>query len=263
MAASETTKVDVNDSTLEHTLTHDIHGFEIDYAALPKGYYHSRFFLGTFLATGLAIMAGTGAFGFAAPLLGVINADIGPDARYTWISLVYNAVLAVFLSPVGRLSDIFGRRYFFVGGAVVAIIGSVVCATAQDIPTLVGGRERFVWKVDSNLSQIGGNVLLAAATATQLSFHFVIGELVPMKHRYLAIGMIYVFTYGSSGMGPAISASFVAHHPNVGWRGVYWLLLALNVAAFLCWFFFYVPESVSYVGIRSACEIWTDFVPQL
>lgn len=148
MAALGTHKTDVahnenvsesNANTLEHTLAHDIHGFEIDSAALPKGYYRSRFFLGTFLATGLAIICGTAAFGFAAPLLGVINADIGPDARYTWISLVYNAVLAVFLSPVGRLSDIFGRRYFFVGGAVVAIVGSVICATAQDIPTLVSG----------------------------------------------------------------------------------------------------------------------------
>ncbi|KAF1840697.1 MFS general substrate transporter [Cucurbitaria berberidis CBS 394.84] len=237
MATPETTKANVNhtenastinDSTLEHTLTQNIHGFEIDFAALPKGYYYSRFFLGTFLATGLAIICGTAAFGFAAPILGVINADIGPDARYTWISLVYNAVLAVFLSPVGRLSDIFGRRYFFVGGAVVAIIGSVVCATAQDIPTL-----------------IGGNVLLAAATATQLSFHFVIGELVPMKHRYFAIGMIYIFTYASSGMGPAISASFVANHPNVGWRGVYWLLFALNVTAFILWTAFYYPPSFS------------------
>ena len=147
MATSNTGKADVDrtvhlqaeatNQTLEPTLTRDIHGFEIDYTALPKGYYYSRFFLGTFLATGLAIICGTAAFGFAAPLLGVINADIGPDDRYTWISLVYNAVLAVFLSPVGRLSDIFGRRYFFIGGAVVAIVGSVVCATAQDITTLV------------------------------------------------------------------------------------------------------------------------------
>lgn len=124
-------------NSLDHTLTNEIHGFEADFANLPKGYYRSRFFLGTMLAVGLAIMCGTAAFGFAAPILGVINADIGPDDRYVWVSLVYNAVLAVFLSPVGRLSDIFGRRYFFVGGAVVAIVGSVICATAKDIPTLV------------------------------------------------------------------------------------------------------------------------------
>ena len=125
------------ENALAHTLTNEIHGFQADYAALPKGYYTSRFFIGTYLATGLAIMCGTAAFGFAAPILTVINADIGPDSRYVWISLVYNAVLAVFLSPVGRLSDIFGRRYFFVGGAVVAVIGSIVCATAKSIPVLV------------------------------------------------------------------------------------------------------------------------------
>jgi hypothetical protein len=136
-AATHTEKIGESSSSLEQTLTNEIHGFQVDVAALPKGYYRSRFFLGTMLATGLAIMCGTGAFGFAAPLLGVINADIGPDNRYVWISLVYNAVLAVFLSPVGRLSDIFGRRYFFVGGAVVAIIGSAICATAKDITTLV------------------------------------------------------------------------------------------------------------------------------
>ena len=124
-------------ASLEHNLTNDIHGFQIDYAALPKGYYRSPFFLGTFLATGLAILSGTAAFGLAAPILGVINADIGPDDRYVWVSLVYNAVLAIFLSPVGRLSDIFGRRYFFVGGAVVAIVGCIICVTAKDIPTLV------------------------------------------------------------------------------------------------------------------------------
>ncbi|KAF2638102.1 siderophore iron transporter [Massarina eburnea CBS 473.64] len=211
---------------LEPTLTNEIHGFQADYGTLPKGYYTSRFFIGTFLATGLAIMCGTAAFGFAAPILRVINADIGPDDRYVWVSLVYNAVLAVFLSPIGRLSDIFGRRYFFVGGSVVAIIGSVVSATAKDIPTL-----------------IGGTVLLAAATSTQLSFHFVIGELVPMKHRYFAQGAIYTFTLGTSGFAPAISASFVTYYPNVGWRGVYWLLLGMNIAAAICWAAFYFPPT--------------------
>lgn len=129
-------------SSLEHPLTDEIHGFEADFNTLPKGYYRSPFFLGTFLAVGLAIMCGTGAFGFAAPILGIINADIGPDNRYVWISLVYNAVLSVFLSPIGRLGDIFGRRYFFIGGSIVAIIGSVVCLTAKNIPTMVSASSK-------------------------------------------------------------------------------------------------------------------------
>ena len=40
---------------------------------------------------------------------------------------------------MGRVTDIFGRRWFFVGGSLLAIIGNIVCATAQNIPVLIGG----------------------------------------------------------------------------------------------------------------------------
>lgn len=40
--------------------------------------------------------------------LGVINADIGPNANVTWVSLVYTLTLAIGLLLVGRLSDLFG-----------------------------------------------------------------------------------------------------------------------------------------------------------
>jgi Na+/melibiose symporter-like transporter len=124
------------------------HGWEADLDELSKGYYFSRFFLGTFLAVGLSIWAGTAAFGYAASILAVINEDLGPDDRYVWISLVYNTCLAVFLSPVGRLSDIFGRRYFFIAGAVLAVVGSIVCATANSILVLIG---KSVWSLTGSI----------------------------------------------------------------------------------------------------------------
>jgi MFS family permease len=155
-----------------------VFGFETSAESLPKGYFYSKFFLGSMLATGLGLWCGVSAFvstslyttrplispclislkGYAAPILGQINQDLGPDSRYTWISLVYNAVLAVCLGPIGRLSDIFGRRYFFIGGGIIGVVGSIMCATATSIPIM-----------------IGGNVLLAIASATQLCFHFVMG----------------------------------------------------------------------------------------
>jgi MFS family permease len=70
-------------------------------------------------------------------VLGIINADIGPDPRYVWISLVYNVVLGVMFLIVGRLSDIFGRRYFMIGGAVMGCLGAIICATAKSVPVLV------------------------------------------------------------------------------------------------------------------------------
>jgi MFS family permease len=112
--------------------------------------------------------------GYAAPILAQINADVGPDPRYVWISLVYTVCSAVWFPIVGRLGDIFGRRYLMILGALLAIIGSIICATAHSVLTL-----------------IGGNVFLGSASAFQLSFSYVLQELLPMKYRYLGAGLIY------------------------------------------------------------------------
>ena len=55
---------------------------EIDESSLPPGYYTSRFFVGSMAAIGLGLMAGVAAFGYAAPILGIINADIGPVSSH-------------------------------------------------------------------------------------------------------------------------------------------------------------------------------------
>ncbi|KIW77150.1 hypothetical protein Z517_09596 [Fonsecaea pedrosoi CBS 271.37] len=204
----------------------DSTGFVTDLDHLPKNYYYSKFFIGTYAAAAVALLAGVSAFAYAAPLLGEINADIGPDPNYIWISYVYNTATAVTFPIVGRLSDIFGRRYYFIGGAVLATMGSIVCARAQSIPTL-----------------IGGNVFLGVATSTQLSYHFVMGELVPMRYRYFATGSLYLITYTGSGFGPIIALKLTEVNPSVGWRSVYYLLLGYNVLALILWTLFYYPPS--------------------
>jgi len=86
----------------------ELHGFQASASSLPPGYYRSSFFVGTMFATGLGLAGGVGGYALAAPELGVINADIGPDANATWVSLVYTLTLAIGLLLVGRLSDLFG-----------------------------------------------------------------------------------------------------------------------------------------------------------
>jgi hypothetical protein len=41
----------------------EITGFRADESTLPKGYFLSRFFVGSMMATGLGLLAGTAAFG--------------------------------------------------------------------------------------------------------------------------------------------------------------------------------------------------------
>ena len=163
--------------------------------------------------------------GYAAPILAQINADVGPDPRITWVSLVYTVCSAVWFPIIGRLGDIFGRRYLMILGAVFGLIGSIICATASDVLVL-----------------IGGNVFLGSASAFQLSFSYVLQELLPMKYRYLGSGFIYPWSIAGSGFGPVIAYAFVQRY-SVGWRGVYWFLLAINAVALALWVCFYFPPT--------------------
>lgn len=45
------------------------------------------------------------------------------------------------------------------------------------------------------------------ASATQLSYHFVLGELVPIKYRYTATAILYIFAVPGGGFGPVIAES--------------------------------------------------------
>ncbi|KAG7137010.1 Trichothecene efflux pump TRI12 like protein [Verticillium longisporum] len=200
--------------------------FEMEEDAMPPGYFRSRFFIGSMMGIGLGLMAGVAGFGYAAPILGVINADIGPDPNIVWVALVYTLVSAVTLTIIGRVSDIFGRRYMFVGGAALGVIGSIVCAVAPDVPTLIGGM-----------------TIIGVAAATQLSYFYVMGELVPMKYRLAGNAFCYLFCIPGSGIAPLLAQAFIRHHPNVGWRGLYYLNTGINLASFLCWFFFYHPPT--------------------
>lgn len=90
-------------------------------------------------AVALGLTCGAGVFAMTAPVLGVINAEIGPSANITWVAIVYILMLGIGSLMVGRLTDIFGRRWFFVGGSFLAVIGNIVCSRAQSVPTMIGG----------------------------------------------------------------------------------------------------------------------------
>lgn len=68
-----------------------------------------------------------------AALLSYINADLGPDSRYAWIAIAWNLGAAIIVTIGSRLSDIMGRRWFLIVGAVSAAVGAIVGATSQSI----------------------------------------------------------------------------------------------------------------------------------
>ena len=177
----------------------------------------------------------------AAPILLVINADVGPNPNFVWIALGYTLPLAIGQTLIGRLSDLFGRRYFFIVGSTIALVGSIVCATAKNVPAI-----------------IGGTVLIGVGAASQLSVVFVMGELVPMKHRFSVNAFVYIWVTPYSGFAAAVGYAFVAS--PAGWRGVYYLLIATNALAVFCWVCFYFPPTfeMKHIG-KTKLQVVKDF----
>ena len=201
-----------------------------------REYFLSTNYIGSLTAIGLAGMAGIGAFSLVAPILTSINESIGPDPNIVWVSLASNLAQAVMLTMTGRLSDMFGRRYFQVLGTALALIGCIIGATSKTVNVL-----------------IGANVLIGIGSATQVSFPYLISELVPMNYRYFASSYIYALLIPVSGVAPVVATSLVANGPG-GWRSCYYILIAINVLALLCWAAFYHPPSWGYLVAREFGE---------
>lgn len=81
-----------------------------DSGDVPKGYWYSSLFLGSYCAIGFGFMSATGGYALIAPILADINADIGPSTNITWVALSYLLCQSVTFAVIGRLTDIFGRR---------------------------------------------------------------------------------------------------------------------------------------------------------
>lgn len=96
-------------------------------------------------------------------ILSFVNAELGPDPTFTWITISWNLGGAIFVTVGGRLSDIFGRRWFFITGSAVLVIGAIVGATGQSIGQMIASGAIFgagsgLLEMAFGAVQVGGNL---------------------------------------------------------------------------------------------------------
>jgi MFS family permease len=203
-----------------------------DVSKLPPGYFTSPRFLGSIAA--VALMATSLFLGFVLPAstLAVINADLGPDDNYVLIVTTFTLTSGVALTLVGRLGDIMGRRWFLIVGQTFGFVGALVCATAKTINTV-----------------IGGTVLVGISAAAQLTYTFVLAELVPNEKRALVNAGLSLWVMPFSVMGPAIARLFVSN-TKLGWRWSYYLNVITCGLSVVLFYFFYFPPNFNLLHTR-------------
>ncbi|KAH0829694.1 hypothetical protein AYO21_10601 [Fonsecaea monophora] len=192
--------------------------------SLDRRYYRSFRFLGSMVAFSLSLCGSYVGYLLPVGILTIINADIGPDANYPMIAVAWTISNALGNLLVGRLSDIFGRRYFLLVGNALGLLGFIVSAVARNISSL-----------------IGASVLIGLAASVSLTFYSAAGELVPIKDRgywYFAI-FVPVIPFG-------MFSAWLAHNFVLiaTWRWCYYLAIIIQGVAVILLAVAYFPPSV-------------------
>ena len=141
-----------------------------------------------------------------------IAAELGGLRDITWTSVSYLIAMTATVPLYGRLGDRYGRRDTLLAALGLFSAGSLACACAASLGTLVAARA---------LQGLGGGGLMVMAQS-------LIGELVPPRERARFQGYFAtVFTIANVG-GPLIGGAIVHH---AGWRWLFLVNLPLCLIA--------------------------------
>ncbi|AXI00586.1 MFS transporter [Sporosarcina sp. PTS2304] len=164
-----------------------------------------------------------------------IIATLGGLDYYTWVITIYLLTMAVATILVGKLSDIYGRKPFLLGGIGIFVIGAFLSGLSTDIFQLI---------IYRGITGIGAGMIMSTAFTA-------VGDLYLPRERAKWTGLMSGIFGISSVLGPLMGGYIVDH---LDWHWVFWVFLPLGVIAFAMIFKLFpkVPrregESIDYFG---------------
>lgn len=139
-----------------------------------------------------------------------------------WLISGFLLPLTVFAANWGQLSIIFGRKYCMIACVLLFELGSVVCAVANNMNTLIGGRV---------LAGVG-------ASGVQGLAFIIASEITPINKRPFTFAILSLIMSVSVVTGPLIGGALA---DNVSWRWCFYINLPIGGAALTFFFFTFNP----------------------
>jgi EmrB/QacA subfamily drug resistance transporter len=143
-----------------------------------------------------------------------IIADLGGLSLYAWVFSSFVIVQTVVIPIFGKLSDIYGRKRFFLLGLVVFMVGSALSGAAQNIYELIGFRA---------LQGIGFGAFVPTTLA-------IAGDLFPPERRGRIQGLLFSVNGIAFAVAPAVGSYLTE---SINWRWIFYINLPLGVVSFV------------------------------
>lgn len=176
-----------------------------------------------------------------------IIAQLSGFDRYPWVATTYLLTSTLAIPIFARLSDIYGRKWFFLFGAGMFMLTSALCGASGTLTFLpIDGMNQLI--VFRGLQGVGGGMMMSLAFT-------IIGDVFSPAERGKYQGF-FAATYGlSSIFGPTLGGWLTDH---VSWRACFYVNLPVGIVAIIAiWtqFPYWKPEgvkrSIDWSGVMS------------
>jgi EmrB/QacA subfamily drug resistance transporter len=141
-----------------------------------------------------------------------VVADLQGLQHIAWVFTAFMVTSTTTVAVVGRLTDLFGRKPFFLMGITILVLGSALAGTSQSMLQLILFR---------GLQGFGAGMISGTAFA-------IIGDVFPPAERARWTGVMTGVFAAASVIGPLLGGGIT---DNLGWRWVFYVNLPLGALA--------------------------------
>ena len=143
-----------------------------------------------------------------------VVADLQGLQHIAWVFTAFMVTSTATVAVVGRLTDLFGRKPFFLAGITVLVLGSALAGMSQSMTELI---------IFRGIQGFGAGMIMATAWA-------IIGDLFPPAERARWTGVMTGVFAAASVVGPLLGGWITDH---LGWHWVFYVNLPLGALTFV------------------------------
>ena len=144
-----------------------------------------------------------------------IIADLEGFERYAWVTTSYLLTTTAMIPVIGKLGDVYGRKWFIVGGVVVFLVGSALCGAAWGMLELI---------ISRGIQGLGAGMIFANIFTS-------VADIFPDPARRAKYqGLFFAVFALSSVIGPTLGGWIT---DNLDWRWVFYINLPLGLVSLI------------------------------